>query len=126
MIKKITMGIVFFMLMSVSVYSQEVGTAEFGLVAQGFSKEMFNEAFSEYSYPIDQGMTRIERLPNSVQNEIARQLTDYRPLTNGQVFYWSGGLAFLGGTHLYIVGLRVSDARNSRWEYFAYCKSVFD
>ena len=125
--KKIMIGTVFFMLMSASIYSQVVQTAEFGLI-QGISQDISREVFIEtgliFGYK-SEGFEPIKRLPNSVINEIDRQLIDYRPLNNGQVFYWRGGLIqSTVSAQVYMVLLRVTDARNSQWEYYAFEKFV--
>jgi hypothetical protein len=83
------------------------------------SRETFSEAGRKMAGDF-KGYIRAERLPNSVQNEIDRQLTDYRPLNNGQVFYWLGRLysGIVSYQH-YLVIIRITDAKNSKWEYFA-------
>jgi hypothetical protein len=126
MIKKITLGIVFFMVMSVSVYSQDIITGRFELIPD-VSMEVFNKIGSTPGFGDDESFSPVERLPNSVKNEIDRQLTDYRPLINGQVFYWGGGLMFNAHSGQgYRVLLRVTDARKSQWEYYACMKTFHD
>jgi hypothetical protein len=124
MIKKITIGIVFFMLVSVSVYSETVGTGEFRLIAQNLSRAQFNKLFDAYTPHIE--FIRSGLLSNSVKKEIDRQLTDYHPLNNGQVFFWQGIViisSIKGQGELYQVFLRVTDGGKSQWEYCAYVLS---
>jgi hypothetical protein len=123
MVKKITIGMMFLMLVSAGIYSQTVYSEGLGLL-----QEMSRETFLETGRVVNgsfEGYTRAERLPNSIVNEIDRQLTDYRPLKNGQVFAWVGRLyPGAAGYHHYLVSLRIIDARNSKWEYFASMKYI--
>jgi hypothetical protein len=121
--KKITIGMAFFMLLYSSAYSQTIYTYDFAPMPNG-SREVYVEVGSTLGNRYE-GFIRTERLPNSVQNEIDSQLNDYRPLNNGEVFYWRGSLinSTVSGT-VYMVLLRITDARNSRWEYYAYMRTV--
>lgn len=123
MVKKITIGMVFFMLMSANVYSQSIYTLQFGLM-QNTTRERFVEVGPVLG-SMAEGFSRAEKIPNSVQNEINRQLADYRPLSNGQVFFWEGSLiTSIVSASKYIVLLRITEARNSQWEYYAYVNYV--
>jgi hypothetical protein len=118
MVRKITIGMVFFMLVSASIYSQIVETDSFEFIGNSeFLGRLFEEDRDDYT----DGWFRIERLPNSVINEIKHQLTDYHPLNNGEIFIWRGDLSTsTGSDRRYIAVLvRITDAINSQWEYSA-------
>ena len=123
MVKKITIGMMFLIIVSTNGYSQTLATYEFELIENNAPRDKFVELGSIFGngFANDEGFHRIEILPNSVQNEINRRLADYRPLNNGQIFYWRGSIqtSRVSGT-VYMVLLRITDARNSQWEYFAY------
>jgi len=129
--KKITIGMIFFMLVSINIYSQIVQTINFELMIGVNDFRDINESKDKFiksglalgSLPAFEGFTITKRLPNSVVNEIDFQLIDYSPLNNGEMFLWSGGLisSHVSG-QAYHVLLRIIDARNSKWEYYAYMK----
>jgi hypothetical protein len=131
--KKITIGMFFFMLVSINIYSQIVQTINLELMIGVNDFRDLNESRDTFiksglglgSLPSFEGFTITKRLPNSVVNEIDLQLVDYSPLNNGEMFLWTG---FLMSSRVsgqaYNVFLRITDARNSKWEYYAYMKYI--
>jgi hypothetical protein len=122
MVKKTTVVMVFLILVPASIYSQTVLTFDFSLMGNASREELVKVG----STVSPEGFTRVERLPNSVESEINRQLSDYRPLTNGQNFLWQGGvvMSLVSGSS-FLVLLRITDARNFQWEFFAFRSSVY-
>jgi len=114
-------GIMLFLLLT-NIYSQDVSTSQFLFIADNISREKFIEVATSFQEEDGRkGYIQNNRLPNSLINEINRQLNDYSPLNVGQVFI--GVLIYrpnnIAGSQGYRIYIRITDAVKSEWEYFA-------
>ena len=127
MLKKKMIMIILSLLVISNVYSQVVETTQFLFLGDNVTRDGFSEVDRGLQYLSSEGFARTERLPNSVQNEINRQLRDYHPLNNGQVFFWAGYITTNSGTSAqgYRVLLRITNSRNYQWEFYAYLKYLW-
>ena len=123
--KKIFVAL-FFLSSIGNIYSQTVVTSQFFFLVDKVTASRF-VTFHSTLLEAGQfdGYTRYDRLPNSIINEIDRQLRDYYPLENGQVFSCMVGRSIDRGrsVEVYKVILRITDFNNSQWEYFAYMQT---
>ena len=114
--------IYFFLVITASIYPQSmVETTGFRFVANNVSQELFikdvNNTINSSSTANTINLKIVDKLPNSVINEIDRCLIDYYPLNDGGYFFFSGNI--IHPKRYFFVWIRIINAGNFQWEYIA-------
>jgi len=115
--KKIAFVLALLIMLTASLSAQAVS----GFLYLGNQSEQYFNSFFNYSNSSlsQKGWTATNKLPNPVIQKIYNNLSNYS-LNSGDLFGCE--LSYQGVT--YLVNLRITDAKNSKWQFYAWYRLV--